>query len=69
MGRPLGNVQESVLDSLKRHGSFHPWCGWVWDNYGGTVRVLDSLVRRGLVETSVNSRGHTVYKPTEVDDA
>ena len=65
----LGVTQESVLLCLKEHGSYHPWCVWVWDNHSGTVRVLDSLVKRGLVETSYNSRGHKVYKPVEVNDA
>ncbi len=47
--RKLGEIQRSVLDSLQRHGSWHPRCGWVWDNYSGTIRILESLVKRGLV--------------------
>lgn len=47
--RPLGENQQHVLDALKRHGSFYAGCGWVWGNYSTTVRILDSLVKRGLV--------------------
>jgi len=63
--RPLGKTQESVLQCLREHGSFSPFGGWVWDTWLGTERVLKTLVKRGLVETSVNSHGHTVYKLTE----
>lgn len=49
---PLGKTQVSVLESLNRHGN-HEWfhgCGWVWNTLGGTERLLNSLVKRGLVE-------------------
>jgi len=48
-GVKLGHVQQSVLECLKAHGAWYPCCGWIWDNYSGTKRILDSLVRKGLV--------------------
>ena len=48
--RPLGETQIDMLWSLQSHGSWHDCgCGWLWDTPSGTVRILDSLVRRGLV--------------------
>lgn len=45
--RPLGENQKMALDSLRRHG---PWPGgWYITNTSTTVRILESLVRRGLV--------------------
>ena len=46
----LGKNQRAMLDCLKRHnGYWHSGCGWYWDTDSGTRRILDSLVRRGLV--------------------
>jgi hypothetical protein len=53
--RPLGGNQKSILRSLVYDympGSSdrpYPGGGWVWDNHSTTVRLLESLVRRGLV--------------------
>lgn len=46
----LGVNQQGVLRSLREHGPYRPGCGWLWDTPSGTVRILESLVRRGLVE-------------------
>lgn len=54
----LGDTQVAVLRSLAReHGSWHPGCGWVWKNRSTTIRILDSLVRRGLVTRTQRSYG------------
>jgi hypothetical protein len=51
---PLGVNQIEVLKALKKHGDWPG--GWVWDNPSLTRKILNSLVRRGLVEvTSVRS--------------
>jgi hypothetical protein len=42
----LGNRQLSVLDCLYTHDGWPG--GWVWGNTSETVRILDSLVKRGL---------------------
>lgn len=47
-GRPLGASQEMALDCLEKRGPFPG--GWMLENTSGTIRVLESLVRRGLVE-------------------
>lgn len=46
--RPLGKVQALILESLRSHKRWHPGCGWIWGTYSETVRLLDSLVKRGL---------------------
>ena len=46
----LGKTQVHVLRTLKNHESWSRWSGWVWDTQSGTRRVLESLVKRGLVD-------------------
>lgn len=48
--RPLGEVQKGVLRALLEHNNGIWPGGWTWTNYSTTVRVLDSLVARGLVD-------------------
>lgn len=49
-GRPLGGLQRHALEALARHngGTWYPGAGWVWANTSTTVRLLESLVGRGL---------------------
>lgn len=47
--RPLGETQRSVLRSLAK--SRYPG-GWLWDTHSGTVRILESLYQRCLVDKS-----------------
>lgn len=49
-GRPLGENQSYALRCLAEYngGTWYPGAGWVWSNRSTTVRLLDSLVRRGL---------------------
>jgi hypothetical protein len=56
----LGKTQKIVLDRLSKD-SFHAGCGWLWNNYSSTVRILDSLVLRGLVDKSFMGK-MPVYK-------
>ena len=46
----LTEDQGQALRSLAAHnaGNWWPGCGWVWKNRSCTVRLLRSLVRRGL---------------------
>lgn len=49
-GRRIGSRQASVLESMQEHcRSRFPGGGWVWDSYSGTARLLNGLVRRGLI--------------------
>lgn len=43
----LGKIQTSVLTALLDYGAYPS--GWQWVNHSTTVRVLESLVKRGLV--------------------
>ena len=56
----LGKTQKIVLDRLSKD-SFHAGCGWLWNNYSSTVRILDSLISHGLVEKSFMGK-MPVYK-------
>ncbi len=47
---PLGNNQKSCLRSLEEHKGWTRGCGWYWDTWSGTVRLMESLVTRGLAE-------------------
>lgn len=51
-GRKLGETQRSVIHALDQHGAWQHPCGWVWDTPSGTVKILESLRRRGLVRTT-----------------
>lgn len=44
----LGSTQQSIYQSLVRHGDWYPGCGWIWTNRSMTIRLLESLVRRGF---------------------
>ena len=50
MSRALGENQRHALRCLaeRNGGTWYPGAGWVWSNVSSTVRLLDSLVRRGL---------------------
>jgi hypothetical protein len=59
---PLGEIQLSILKSLEDRGPWHEWCGWTWTNYSGTVRILNSLVKRGLVVKELSPKGHEQWR-------
>ena len=72
----LGETQQGVLKALVEHHTWSPGCGWLWSTQSATARVLDALVRRGLVTTSTKTRTMgppsfrydvevTTYLPTE----
>lgn len=50
----LGKNQLSVLKALgdSRFGYIaFPWgCGWVWDTRQGTIKIIETLVKKGLVD-------------------
>lgn len=60
--RPLGRNQRAVLECMA--GRFEggrprafPGGGWIWTNVSETVRLLESLERRGLVTVEGEHRG------------
>lgn len=44
----LGRLQKELYRCLIEHGSWYEGCGWIWDNFSTTTRILESLVKRGL---------------------
>lgn len=48
--RRLGEVQISCLKTLGDRGDWYAGGGWAWSNYSGTLRIMEGLARRGLVE-------------------
>ncbi len=51
--RQLGLSQQEVLRALLTHG-YWAHGGWIWGTLGETKRILDSLVKRGLVYVDAN---------------
>lgn len=54
MSKALGSTQRSMLKALKEHKGWSRGCGWLWDTHSNTVRILDSLVKRGLANFIVS---------------
>lgn len=47
--RALGKEQTAVLRALRdHHGEYLPGGGWYWGNYSTSLRLMRSLVRRGM---------------------
>jgi DNA-binding PadR family transcriptional regulator len=62
MSRDLGKVQINVLGSLESHrGTWWAGCGWYWDTYSGTNKLLQSLFKRGLVDHAPNDTRFGVF--------
>lgn len=63
MPRPLGENQAYALKCLTEHnaGTWYPGAGWIWANLSTTVRLLDSLVKRGLVTRVDKTRETKLY--------
>lgn len=76
----LGTTQANVLRSLVTNRSVEggarwtPHCGWVWNTVYGTQKLLDGLVRKGLVKVdieqntsgwSLRGKEYPVYTPTD----
>lgn len=70
MRNPLGRNQRSVLRSLAEHngGEWSPGSGWYWKNPSTTERVLNSLVRRGLVDRCIYRRSRVTGRGEETYD-
>jgi hypothetical protein len=57
--RPLGKKQESILRSLREHTYWSANCGWIHGTHSRTVKLLESLIPRGLVVRAEEPTGHT----------
>lgn len=59
----IGNKQNAVLRNMIKHGgTWHVACGWVLDTERGTILILDSLVRRGLVRKIIVEKLYDRYE-------
>lgn len=70
--KKLGKNQESVLGCLKRHNGFSDvGCGWYWSTIAGTVKICESLVKRGFAELKedryyITDAGNQYIKDNEI---
>lgn len=62
MSRELGDRQRSCLRALASHGHY-PGTGWLYDNHSGTIKILESLVRRGLVDKEDRPARGRLFNP------
>jgi len=48
----LGKIQKEVLGNLAQHndGVWYRHCGWVWECSAHTEKILDTMVKHGLVK-------------------
>jgi hypothetical protein len=52
IGRQLGSEQRRFLETLVEHGYWYAGgmgCGWLWGSPSQTLRLCESLFKRGLV--------------------
>jgi hypothetical protein len=62
----LGKNQRALFRILKDAGCFYEGCGWTWRSHSAIIRVLSSLVERGLVYTEtavINGSWKKIYLP------
>lgn len=60
--RKLGRRQSEALALLKQHGTYFKKCGWKYNSHSETVEILESLVPKGYVKSSVNDDQTFVYE-------
>lgn len=68
----LGKNQEFMVDSFQKNGGlWFAGCGWCWSNVTEHTRIVESLVRRGLVAPKTVGPGYPkgVYRLTEAGKA
>ena len=66
MPRKLGSTQEAMLRHLREHKYWHSGCGWYWDSYKGTEKIMQSLVRAGVARLDdVTIHGNKCYLPVK----
>lgn len=55
----LGSTQKDVLISLRDHKVWrdYPMTGWVWSSQGGTRKLMQALVKRGLARVEQHDIG------------
>lgn len=69
MGRGLGSTQLAVLRTMSQRngGVWSAGCGWVWNTWSGTTKLMEALHRRGLVDKKlVHREGWAWQAPRDV---
>jgi len=69
--RKLGKLQSKVLKALVEHKrwEYHGrgnnlLCGWIWETYEGTHKIMEILHKKGLVSRmKVDDTRVVVYRP------
>lgn len=58
---PMGETQRDVLRSLAKphRGFWYSGCGWLWNTKSGTTKIMESLLKRGLVTKTMVPYTHT----------
>lgn len=41
---------------MLEHGTWYAGCGWSWRSHSATERVMEGLVKRGLLTTSLEKQ-------------
>ena len=64
-GVRLGRIQQSVFGVLQEHGEWWDFApGWTWGTTTETKKILESLVRRGVVLRHCEAgRAGITYRP------
>ena len=52
----MGEDQWSMLYTMCEHGGWYRGAGWMWNNMSGTIRLADSLTKRGLLDRTGQDR-------------
>lgn len=55
-----GNQRNVLVFLLERSGTWHSGSAWVWGTTSQTERIMQSLVRKGLVTKTASGRGFSV---------
>lgn len=51
--KPLGSNQRDCLRMLLEWKGWFPRAGWTWSTPSATIRIMESLVARGLAKPKV----------------
>jgi hypothetical protein len=59
----IGKNQQAWLRSIGSHGgTWHPGCGFIWGTRSDSIRLCESLVRRGMLEHDPSARIQPAYR-------
>lgn len=63
--KPLGKIQQGMIRALERnYNRWRPSDCWHWEGLKNTIRILESLERRGIVVKQSRSYVHPICKNT-----